>query len=142
MSAGYQPNEAVLHADASLMPKARRAWSSWNYVEAKGPRPDRIALTYWMNSLQPIPKDDPMFVTLNPVLPIAPRSVMDQVTFHHPVFDQAALAAQTRLRALNGTRATWFAGAWMRHGFHEDGFTSALDVVQAMRAQSRLREAA
>jgi hypothetical protein len=77
----YQPNEAVLHSDASLMPKSKRAWASWNYVEAKGPRPDKIALTYWMNLLQPIPKDDPMFVTLNPALPIDPRRVMDQATF-------------------------------------------------------------
>lgn len=138
----YQPNEAVLHSDAGLMPRSRRAWSSWNYVEAEGKRPDRIALTYWMNSLQPIPKDDQMFVTLNPAKEIDPSRIMDQVTFQHPVFDLGVLAAQDKLRAINGHRATWFAGAWMRNGFHEDGFSSAVDVVTAMQARQRLPEVA
>lgn len=138
----YQPNEAVLHSDAALMPKARRAWSSWNYVEAAGARPERIALTYWMNSLQPIPQDDPLFVTLNPVRAIDPARVMQVETFMHPVFDMGALAAQDALRAMNGQRSTWFAGAWMRNGFHEDGFVSALDVVSAMAERLPLRVAA
>jgi hypothetical protein len=138
----YQANEAVLHSDASLMPRAKRAWSSWNYVEAAGARPEKIALTYWMNSLQPIPQDDPMFVTLNPVKPVDPRRIMRQETFYHPVFDLGAMAAQARLRAMNGARATWFAGAWMRNGFHEDGFVSALDVVGGVQARAQAREAA
>lgn len=138
----YQRNDAVLHSDVRLMPKSRRAWSSWNYVEGLGPRPDKIALTYWMNSLQPIPKDDPLFVTLNPVTPVDDRLVMRQETFFHPVFDLGAVAAQAELRAMNGDRSTWYAGAWMRSGFHEDGFVSALDVVGAMQARVRLREAA
>lgn len=129
---GYQPNHAVLHADPSVMPRSRKVWSSWNYVEAAGPRPDRIDLTYWMNSLQPIPQDDPLFVTLNGTLPIRDDLIHDTVTFRHPVFDLAALAAQKTLRAMNGQRRTWFCGAWMRNGFHEDGFASALDVVTAM----------
>jgi uncharacterized protein len=138
----YQPNEAVLHADASVMPRAKKAWSSWNYVEPAGPRPDKVALTYWMNSLQPIPQDDPLFVTLNPTMPINPALVHHVQTFRHPVFDLGALAAQTTLRGINGQNATWFAGAWMRNGFHEDGFVSALDVVNGMRARAEVREAA
>lgn len=138
----YQPNHAVLHSDASLMPQKKQVWSSWNYVEAKGPRPDKIALTYWMNSLQPIPKDDPLFVTLNPVKPIDPATIMAEETFHHPVYDLEALEAQRQLKAQNGGRNTWFAGAWMRNGFHEDGFASALDVVQAMTEQNQQRAAA
>jgi hypothetical protein len=133
----YQPNQAVLHADAALMPRSPRAWSSWNYVEAKGPRPDRIDLTYWMNSLQPIPKDDPLFVTLNSNQPIRDDLIHDVTTFRHPVFDVGALAAQQAIRAMNGSRNTWFCGAWMRNGFHEDGLVSALDVVEAMRAARR-----
>lgn len=131
----YQPNEAVLHADPRLMPRRRAVWSSWNYVEPKGPRSDRIDLTYWMNALQPIPKDDPLFVTLNPNQPIEARLVHDVTTFRHPVYDSAALAAQNRLRARNGQNRTWFCGAWMGNGFHEDGLASAVDVVQAMAAQ-------
>lgn len=131
----YQPNIAVLHADAGVMPRRRRAWSSWNYAEAAGGASDRIDLTYWMNSLQPIPRDDPMFVTLNPTRPIRDDLVYDTAAFRHPVYDLAALSAQAALRALNGANATWFCGAWMRNGFHEDGLASALDVVAAMRPE-------
>jgi len=132
---GYQPNEAVLHADPSVMPRRRQAWASWVHTEPAGPKPDKIGLSYWMNSLQPIPKEDPLFVTLNATTPIREDLIHDTVTFRHPVYDQAALAAQGRIRAMNGTHNTWFCGAWMRNGFHEDGFASAVDVVEAMRAR-------
>jgi hypothetical protein len=134
----YQPNEAVLHADASLMPRRRKAWSSWNYVEPEGRRMDRIDLTYWMNSLQPIPLDDPLFVTLNANAPIRPDLVYDSVTFDHPVYDLDAERGRGMVRAMQGQRSTWFCGAWMRNGFHEDGFASAVDVVEAMRAPERM----
>jgi uncharacterized protein len=131
----YQPNQAVLHSDTTMMPKSRKVWSSWSYVEGKGGPGDKIDLTYWMNSLQPIPQDDPLFITLNSTRPIRDDLIHDVNTFHHPVFDVAALAAQTTIRAMNGTRNTWFCGAWMRNGFHEDGFASAVDVVTAMALQ-------
>jgi uncharacterized protein len=131
----YQPNEAVLHSDSSLMPKRRSCWASWVYCEPAGPKPDRIDLTYWMNSLQPIPQDDPLFVTLNSTQPIRQELIHDTVTFHHPVFDLPAINAQSTIRAMNGTQNTWFCGAWMRNGFHEDGFQSAVDVVDAMQRQ-------
>jgi uncharacterized protein len=132
----YQPNQAVLHSDDSLMPKSRKVWSSWSYVEAKGGPGDRIDLTYWMNSLQPIPQDDPLFVTLNTSRPIRDDLIHDSVTFCHPVFDVAALAAQATIRTINGRNGTWYCGAWMRNGFHEDGMASAVDVVSAIQAQS------
>ena len=135
----YQPNEAVLHSDASLMPRSRKVWSSWSYVEPKSGPGDRIDLTYWMNSLQPIPQDDPLFVTLNTSRPIRDALIHDVNTFHHPVFDVAAFAAQARIRTMNGTRNTWFCGAWMKNGFHEDGFASAVDVVQAMAERHAFR---
>lgn len=131
----YQPNDVVLHSDAAMMPKRRAAWASWVYVEGAGPRPDRIDLTYWMNSLQPIPMDDPLFVTLNANKPIREALIHDQVTFRHPVYDLGALEAQRAIRASNGSNGTWFCGAWMRNGFHEDGFASAVDVVDALRAR-------
>jgi hypothetical protein len=133
----YQPNEAVLHADPSVMPKRRHVWSSWNYVEPAGPQPDRIDLTYWMNRLQPIPQDDPLFVTLNSTQPIREDLIHDVVTFRHPVYDLPAQAAKEAIHLHNGTLNTWFCGAWMRNGFHEDGFASAVDVVQAMGAGQR-----
>jgi len=131
----YQPNTAVLHADPAMMPRSKRAWASWVYAQQAGDATDRIHLTYWMNSLQPIPMDDPLFVTLNPPRAIREDLIHDTVTFRHPVYDLAALKAQGEVRAMNGTANTWFCGAWMRNGFHEDGFASAVDVVEARRAR-------
>jgi predicted NAD/FAD-binding protein len=130
----YQPNTAVLHADTRMMPKRRACWASWVYSEAADKTSDRIDLTYWMNSLQPIPQDDPMFVTLNSTRPIREELIYDEATFRHPVFDTHALAAQDTIRAINGQHHTWFCGAWMHNGFHEDGFQSAVDVVEALNA--------
>jgi predicted NAD/FAD-binding protein len=135
----YQPNEAVLHSDPTLMPRLRKVWSSWSYVEPTTGPGERIDLTYWMNSLQPIPQDDPLFVTLNTTRPIRDDLIHDVNTFHHPVFDVAAFAAQDQLRKMNGSRNTWFCGAWMKNGFHEDGFASAVDVVEAMAERHALR---
>lgn len=132
----YQPNEAVLHCDESLMPKLRKTWSSWSYVEPKGGPGDRIDLTYWMNSLQPIPRDDPHFVTLNSNRSIRDELIYDSTIFRHPVYDAAALSAQGAIRMMNGTDNTWFCGAWMKNGFHEDGIASAVDVVSAMGLRS------
>ncbi|SES29792.1 hypothetical protein SAMN04490244_109165 [Tranquillimonas rosea] len=138
----YQPNRAILHADAAMMPRRRAAWSSWNYAEAADKVEERIDLTYWMNSLQPIPKDDPLFVTLNTTREIDPALIHDEVEFRHPVYDLAALRAQETIRRANGTHNTWFCGAWMRNGFHEDGLASALDVVEALNRTSPLAVAA
>jgi predicted NAD/FAD-binding protein len=118
------------------MPKRKAAWASWVYTEQTGVRPDRIGVSYWMNSLQPIPKDDPMFVTLNPSRTIRDDLVYDQVTFAHPIYDLAALAAQAKIKAMNGDNRTWFCGAWMKNGFHEDGLSSAVDVAEAMARRS------
>ena len=138
----YQPNDIILHADPSVMPKNKRCWSSWVYTEAADKTSDRIDLSYWMNSLQPIPKDDPHFVTLNTTRPIKQELIYDQTTFRHPVYDLAALQAQQSIAAQNGTHHTWFCGAWMKNGFHEDGLSSGLDVATAIDAQTALRVAA
>lgn len=138
----YQPNDIVLHRDESVMPKRRKTWSSWVYTEDRNSRSDQIDLTYWMNSLQPIPMDDPHFVTLNTRRPIRDELIYDQVTMRHPVYDTAALAAQSQVAAFNGTNATWFCGAWMRNGFHEDGLSSAVDVVEAINRVGLVQVAA
>jgi len=138
----YQPNDIILHADPSVMPKNKRCWSSWVYTEAADKTSDRIDLSYWMNSLQPIPKDDPHFVTLNTTRPIKQELIYDQTTFRHPVYDLEALQAQQSIAAQNGTHHTWFCGAWMKNGFHEDGLSSGLDVATAIDAQTALRVAA
>ncbi|MEM9477183.1 MAG: FAD-dependent oxidoreductase [Pseudomonadota bacterium] len=138
----YQPNEAVLHADTNLMPKRRLCWSSWVYTQGKGEVADRIGLTYWMNSLQPIPMDDLHFVTLNTTQSIREELIYDQATFRHPVYDVAALAAQETVRAINGQNRTWFCGAWMKNGFHEDGLSSSVDVAEGIAAIKPLEIAA
>lgn len=138
----YQPNEITLHADESVMPKRRKVWSSWNYSESARCPSDNIDLTYWMNSLQPIPKDDPHFVTLNTRRPIREDLIYDSVTLRHPVYDAAALEAQAALKTVNGTNNTWFCGAWVKNGFHEDGLSSAIDVVAGMTRINAMRIAA
>ena len=128
----YQPNTAVLHCDEGQMPRRRNVWSSWAYRSQDG----RIGVTYWMNRLQNIPENDPLFVTLNPSRPISPDKIYDTVEFAHPVFDKPALRAQQQIRDIQGKNGTWFAGAYNRHGFHEDGIASAMRVVRMINAQS------
>ncbi|MEY8838454.1 NAD(P)/FAD-dependent oxidoreductase [Cribrihabitans sp. XS_ASV171] len=138
----YQPNDIVLHADPSVMPKRRKCWSSWVHTEDANPSSERIDLTYWMNSLQPIPRDDPHFVTLNSRRRIREDLIYAETTFRHPVYDLGALNAQEEIRAFNGTANTWFCGAWMRNGFHEDGLASAIEVVERMNRPAAVPVAA
>ena len=138
----YQPNEVVLHADTSVMPKLKQCWSSWVYTEHEHRTSNKIDLTYWMNSLQPIPKEDPLFVTLNCTRKIQEELIFDQTTMRHPVYDLAAWMAQEKLALQNGERRTWFCGAWMKNGFHEDGLSSALDVAKKIEAKSAFDMAA
>lgn len=128
----FQDNRAVLHRDPSQMPQRRRCWSSWNYMSDGKAKGAAVGVTYWMNRLQNIPADDPLYLTLNPSTPIASDLIYDETTFRHPVFDGAALAAQKTLASLQGQNATWFAGAYLRHGFHEDGFASAVRVARQL----------
>ncbi len=138
----YQPNKIVLHSDTSIMPKRRQVWSSWVYTEDARRTDTEINLTYWMNSLQPWLKDQEMMVTLNSERPIKEELIWDEVSLRHPVYDLAAIAAQKAATAMNGTNSTWFCGAWMKNGFHEDGLSSGLDVVNALNASDRMRVAA
>lgn len=138
----YQPNDVVLHCDEAIMPKRRKVWSSWNYTEDASVKDDTIDLTYWINKLQPIPMDDPHFVTLNSKRTIREELIYDQTVLRHPVYDLAALAAQDAVRQFNGTANTWFCGAWMRNGFHEDGLASAVEVTDAIARKDAAQIAA
>lgn len=131
----YQDNHAVLHCDPRLMPQRRACWSSWVYNADSTQKTTAMGVTYWMNRLQGIPDDDPMFVTLNPVRAVAEDKIYDSTVFRHPVFDRAAIRAQSALRDLQGSNNTWFAGAYTRHGFHEDGFASAVRIARLMDRQ-------
>ena len=133
---GYSPNTVYLHRDARLMPKRRRAWASWNFLRWQ--REDKcandVAVTYWMNPLQGIDRDKPLFVSLNP--PFEPDSELTfgKYMFEHPQYNAAAFAAQQRLSDIQGRRHTWFCGAWTGYGFHEDGLRSGLAVAEALGA--------
>lgn len=136
----YQPNRVLLHTDVALMPRSRRAWSAWNYLavpDASESRP--VAVTYWLNKLQPMPFRTPVLLTLNP--PGEPRAgtVLREFEYWHPMQDHASEAARAKIARLNGHRHTYFCGAWMGYGFHEDGLVSghaAADALIAARSQS------
>lgn len=134
----YSKNRAVLHTDEKLMPTRRSVWSSWNYL-AEGQGADRRppAVTYWMNRLQGLPTAQNIFVSLNsPQEPRADLTLRD-ITYDHPVFDAGAIAAQRHVWSLQGRRNTWFCGAWMGAGFHEDGLQSGLAVAEALGSVRR-----
>ena len=132
----YQRNTATLHTDASFMPRTRRCWASWNYrVDAEPGGGVRTSTHYWMNSLQDVSRRENYFVSLNVEAQVAPGKVLMVIEYEHPLFDRAAVAAQRELPALNRLgpeQTTYFAGAWFRYGFHEDGFTSALECARAV----------
>jgi predicted NAD/FAD-binding protein len=133
----YHPNRAVLHTDAGVLPQREKAWAAWNYARAvnAGREQAAVCLHYLINRLQPLPWQQPVVVSLNPdpaALP-DPAKVLGSWDYSHPVFDQAAVAAQQALPALQGRSHVWFCGAWTRYGFHEDGLMSALNVVDGLR---------
>lgn len=132
----YQPNRVVLHTDASLLPRRRGAWSAWNYLAAAdGDDARPVAVSYLINKLQPLPWQAPVIVTLNPPREPDPRHVLREFVYEHPLLDAAAIAAQTQLAALQGARSTWYAGAWLGYGFHEDGLVAAHAVADDIAAR-------
>lgn len=136
----YHDNHAVLHTDASVLPPSKRAWAAWNYERAADAGRERAAvcLHYLINRLQPLPWQRPVVVSLNPVRPVDPRTVLGEWVYAHPVFDEAAVRAQRALPALQGHGGVWFCGAWTRYGFHEDGLLSGLAVAAEWRRREAL----
>jgi uncharacterized protein len=131
----YQPNRCVLHTDTALMPSRQRAWAAWNYLQVNdstGRRP--VALTYWMNRLQPLPFTTQLFETLNPPVEPETSTFIAEFEYSHPLLNIEAIAAQSKIRALQGDNHTYYAGAWLANGFHEDGLQSALSVVNHIEA--------
>jgi len=135
----YQANRAVLHTDTSVLPTRRAAWAAWNFERAAGDIGSRpVCLHYLLNKLQPLPWDQPVIETLNPVRPIAPDQVLGEYEYAHPVFDEQAVQAQAELAAIQGRRRTWFAGAWAGYGFHEDGLKAGLLAAQGALLQAEI----
>src|SRR5580698_4583708 len=139
---GYAPNTVYLHRDPRLMPKRRRAWASWNFLRwrREGTTVNDVAVTYWMNPLQGIDDDKPLFVSLNPPFEPDPALTFGKYMCEHPQYNAEAFAAQKQLGEIQGRRHTWFCGAWTGYGFHEDGLRSALSVAEALGATAPWRE--
>jgi len=132
-SVQYVKNDVWLHRDTSLMPKRKKAWAAWNYIGNKNVMDDRdVSVTYWMNKLQNINEKNPLFVTLNPIKKPDEALTFERYQYAHPLFDSAAIDAQSRLDTIQGKNKVWFCGAWTGFGFHEDGLKSGLKVARAL----------
>lgn len=128
----YQLNQAVVHTDEEQMPKAKLAWSSWNYrVEKQGDKllPSTI---YWMNNLQGVSKKTNYFVSINPSATLNADKVIKQIDYHHPLFDVPAMRAQERLHELNENGPIYYCGSYFKYGFHEDAYKSAVNLCLKM----------
>jgi uncharacterized protein len=130
------PNEAILHGDHTLMPKRRAVWSSWNYLAANKDSAAPPCVTYWMNRLQNLPGPE-LFVTLNPHREPASGLIYHRRHFEHPMFDVASFKAQRDIWSLQGANRTWFCGAYLGSGFHEDGIQAGLAVAESLGAVRR-----
>jgi len=127
----YQTNDVVLHTDARLLPRNRKAWAAWNAHVPRDPA-DVCTVSYCMNLLQGIDAPQPLVVTLNRTHAIDPARILQRMAYSHPVYTHASVAAQARRQEIQGQRRTWFAGAYWGWGFHEDGIRSAVDVAREL----------
>ncbi len=126
----YQPNRTILHTDNSFLPRHRRAWASWNYLERANQDPDQpVPVTYWMNLLQGLRTSHDYFVTLNPTHEPAPGTLIREINYAHPVYSHDAVATQRELSSLQGAQGTWFCGSYFGHGFHEDAVRSSIQMA-------------
>ncbi len=128
---GYQPNDVVLHTDARLLPRSRKAWAAWNvFIPDAADAP--CTVSYCMNLLQGLQSPEPFVVTLNRSEAIDPAKVLRRMQYQHPVYSALSVAAQRRKDRIQGRNHTWFAGAYWGWGFHEDGMRSAVDVATGL----------
>jgi predicted NAD/FAD-binding protein len=130
----YWPNDVVIHTDTSFMPSARKAWASWNWYSATGDiEKAMLMLTYNLNTLQTLPSNAPTTMeTLNRDRNPAPGTLLASMVFDHPMYSREAVGAQSRLSSIQGDGNVYYAGAWTRYGFHEDGMLSAVRVAELL----------
>jgi len=130
----YQDNVAVLHTDDKVLPSRRKAWAAWNYARAESDQLEstRVCLHYLLNKLQPLPFSQAVVVSLNPTQTIDPEKTIQTIAYAHPVFDLAAIDGQHKMHQIQGQQHTWYAGAWLGYGFHEDGLKSGLSAAREL----------
>ncbi|MFW2374025.1 MAG: NAD(P)/FAD-dependent oxidoreductase [Gammaproteobacteria bacterium] len=124
----YQDNEAILHTDTKLLPKRKLAWGAWNYHNTDNQN-SPVAVTYNMNILQGIRSTETFCVTLNNTQAIDESKIIKRLNYAHPLFTQDAINSQSKHSTLNGINRCFYAGAYWRYGFHEDGVVSALNTI-------------
>jgi predicted NAD/FAD-binding protein len=133
----YQSNKTYLHTDTTLMPRRRKVWASWNYLSRVADDGGRaVSVTYWMNRLQGLDTDRDYLVSLNPLTPPDPAKVIAEMTYDHPVFDQAAMDAQRELHGLQGIDGVWYCGSYFGYGFHEDALRAAVETAGRLGAET------
>ena len=127
----YKKNIAFLHSDNQLMPRNKKAWSSWNSILDNNNQ-NKNCITYWLNKLQNLKTEKNYFLTLNPILDIDNKKIIKKVEFTHPFYDTNTIKAQKYLHELQGKNNSWFCGSYFGYGFHEDGLKSAMDLANKL----------
>jgi len=124
----YSTNSAILHSDHTLMPKSKFAWSSWNFLNKSSS--SKFTLTYWMNFLQKLPTKQNYFVTVNPYK--KPKNIINETLFNHPIYTTDTILAQKNVMEIQGKNNTFFCGAYLGYGFHEDGIQSSSYICKLL----------
>lgn len=124
----YKENDALLHNDSSALYPDKEIYAAWNYKT--GGKENAVTLSYWINRLQNLNSSKEYFVSLNETSEI--QNVIEQISYEHPQFDAKAINMQTRREEINGENHTYFAGAYWRYGFHEDGLWSANTIAESL----------
>lgn len=133
----YEINQTILHSDPVLMPINKKVWSSWNYISNSNQFDSGLTVTYWMNNLQGLITDKPLFVSLNPKVKPKDDLVHLEINYEHPIFSQSAVEAQKFAWQMQGINRTWFCGSYFGYGFHEDGLQSGLAVAEQLSGHKR-----
>ncbi len=126
----YHKNTVYLHSDKKLMPKNKKTWSSWNYISSK--KEEKSSVTYWMNLLQKINNSLNVFVSLNPYIIPSKSLTYKKIIYEHPIFNSKTNEAQRKMIKIQGKNNIFYAGAWLKYGFHEDGIVSAVNISKAL----------
>ena len=129
----YQKNIVYLHSDKNFMPKNKKTWSSWNYISSE--KEEKSSVTYWMNLLQKINNSLDIFVSLNPYIIPSKSLTYKKIIYEHPIFNSKTNEAQSKMIEIQGKNNIFYAGAWLKYGFHEDGIASAVNISKTLNIE-------